>query len=224
MIPEVQFRARHPWALLPVEHRVGVDAARAKAELYKAEFRYVRANRVPEFCYPWRLGQELGWMVPSPIDVDLTPLREIEVAPDAQDLGPLAEVVGARELWSRPGAALLVGDAPWLRLHQYRVGGDWHGMFLPNGGGAAEWHLGWDVVIPDGTYLLILPGPQIPGLEVPMGVLDRKAIQRFADGEGMSIAVRPVSPVRILRGDPIARLVLLEAGSLKARATYHPVP
>lgn len=221
---EVRFHARHPWAILPYKVKVDQGAARERASLYAQEFRWLRANRVPELCWPWRLGAELGWVVPSPVDVTFTPLGETEVDPEAEDLALLGDITGAAELWRRERAAFAIPRAPWLRLHQYRVGDAWHAMFLPNGAGAAEWHLGWDVEIPEGTFLLVMPGPAISGLEVPMGVLDRRALVRAREGEGMSIAVRPGTTAEVRRGDPVARLVLLDAKSLTAKAVFEPAP
>ncbi len=95
-------------------------------------------------------------------------------------------------------------------------------MFVPNGAGAAEWHLGWDVEIPDGMFLLVLPAPAIPGLEVPSRVLDHRTLLRACEGEGISIAVRPKATVAVKRGDPVARVVLLDSASVTAKGTFEP--
>lgn len=217
---EVRFCARYPWSLLPYKAKVDQAAARERASLYAAEFRWLRAQRVPELCWPWRLGAELGWIVPSPVDVTFTPLHETEVDPEADDLALVGEITGAAELWRRDRAAFAIPRAPWLRLHQYRVGDAWHAMFVPNGAGTAEWHLGWDAEIPEGMFLLVLPGPAIAGLEIPSGVLDHLTLGRAREGEGMSIAVRPTATVAVRRGDPVARVVLLDGASVTAKGTF----
>lgn len=220
MPAELCFHALHPWALLPFKHRVDASSAARKAELYAREFRWLRASRVGALCWPWRVGQELGWLVPSPVDVRFTPLCEVEVEPDPTAMQELGQVTDHTELWRRERSALALKPTGWLRFHQYRTSDGWMSMFLPNGEGSVEWHLGWQVVLPEDAFLLVMPGPAMPELEVPLGVFDAKTVCRLNATHGVSIAIRPCREVSVRRGDPIARLVLLHADSVRAKARF----
>lgn len=222
MRAEVCFRALHPWALLPFKRRVDAGAAERKAALYSRELRWLRSSRVAALCWPFRLGQELGWLVPSPIDVRLTPLCELEVDPAPAATQDLAQVTDHTELWHRGRSALALKPTGWLRFHQYRTAEGWMSMFVPNGERSVEWHLGWRVDIPDDAFLLVMPAHEARGLDVPLGILDAKTVRRLNATHGISIAVRPRRAVPIQRGQPIARLVLLHADSLRAKATFCP--
>ncbi|MGW4889960.1 hypothetical protein [Streptomyces murinus] len=108
----------------------------------------------------------------------------------------------------------------WLHLYQFRAEAGWENMFLPNGAGSVEWHLGWNVELPRGYFLMVAPletGPE--GLEVPTGVISSTVCGRMTQGQGFGIAVRPTRPVTIARGQHIARLILLHADSLRATST-----
>jgi hypothetical protein len=56
---------------------------------------------------------------------------------------------------------------------------------------------------------------ELPDLEVPVGVMDSKALGRLNQTLGMAIAVRPRGPVSIVRRQPVARMVLLHADSVR---------
>jgi len=115
----VEFRAIQPWALLPRTAVVDHEAARERAKVYREHFRYVRAERQPEFCAPWVLGQEIGWRVVSPIDVTLGPLPQIEIDPgDAPETAVRA--VAMSQMWQRERTALTVQRPSWLHLYQFR--------------------------------------------------------------------------------------------------------
>ena len=97
-------------------------------------------------------------------------------------------------------------------------------MFVPNGEGSVEWHLGWQLHMPEDFYLLILPSPELPDLQVPPGVLDAATVRRLNNEHGVSIAVRPRASVKIKRRQPVARLILLHEDSLKVSANFEEVP
>ena len=89
-------------------------------------------------------------------------------------------------------------------------------MFIPNGQGTIEWHLGLTIDIPDAYFLLVMEAHRIQNLEVPVGVLDRHTLLKMNDTLGISIAIRPTGDSVLKRGQPIARIVLLHPNSLKA--------
>jgi hypothetical protein len=216
----VTFAARYPWALVPRAARVDRERAKAESAVFRDSFRWVRRDRVSEFCPPWTMGQELGWRVFSPMEVALTPLEQVEVE-SGEDPQAAALAAGASELWQREGTALAVRETPWLHLYQYRsVNGRWENMFLPNGQGTVEWRLGWTAEIPRGYFLLVLPSGTEAGLEVPSGILSTTVCDKMAAAGTAAIAVRPTRATTVRRGQEIARLVLLHADSIRARATY----
>ncbi|MDW5327145.1 hypothetical protein [Plantactinospora sp. KLBMP9567] len=216
----VSFAAPYPWALAPRAARVDRERAKAESALLRDSFRWVRRDRAPEFCPPWTMGQELGWRVCSPVDVAFTPLEQVEVE-SGNDPQAAATAAGASELWQREGTALAVSDSAWLHLYQYRsVKGHWENMFLPNGQGTVEWRLGWTVQIPRGYFLLVLPPDTETGIQVPVGILSSTVCDKMVVAGTAAIAIRPTEAMTVHRGQEIARLVLLHADSLRARATY----
>ncbi|MFF4557699.1 hypothetical protein [Streptomyces sp. NPDC001422] len=219
MPPVVLFRPAHSWAIVPERRRVDRAAAKDTSAAYRKSFRHVRAERRPEHCAPWVMGQELGWRIPSPIDVTLSPLDQIEVASDG-DPRAAAGAAARAELWQRERSSLAVDRTSWLHLYQFRTEAGWENMFLPNGAGSVEWHLGWNVELPRGYFLLVAPledGP--PGLDIPTGVMSSTVCSRMNEGNGFGIAIRPTTSVTLSRGQHIARLILLHADSLQASST-----
>ncbi|MFE3856075.1 hypothetical protein ACFXPN_33715 [Streptomyces griseorubiginosus] len=216
---EVRFRPLYEWALPPAKYTVDRQRSRDDAALYRDNFRFARAERRPEHCAPWVMGQELGWQIRSPIDVAFTPLDQIELdgITDPEGAGRAAN---RTELWQREKSHLAVEKTSWLHLHQFRTPRGWENMFLPNGAGTVEWRLGWAADIPRGYFLLVMPLPGLDGLDVPVGILTSTVIARMGQDNGVSIAIRPTAKTQVRRGEPLARIVLLHADSLQARGLY----
>jgi hypothetical protein len=158
----VGFTAKYPWALVPEKSKVNRRGSQEDERIYAESFRWIRKSRVPEACWPWRVAEELGWIVRSPVDVRMTAIKDVELAcpPDEFDL--LERSTGLSELWKRDTSFLALNRTSWVRLYDYRTEAGFSAMFVPNGAGTVEWHLGWEVRIPDGYYLLILPLSQAP--------------------------------------------------------------
>lgn len=92
-------------------------------------------------------------------------------------------------------------------------------MFVPNGAGAVEWHLGWEMEFPESHYVMALPLDNAPqGLEVPIGILDYRTVQRLNAETGFAIGIRPRQSVALRRGEPIAQLLLLHPDLIRAKA------
>ncbi|MCP3760641.1 hypothetical protein [Streptomyces sp. TBY4] len=217
---EVRFRQLHPWSLAPRQHKVDRQQSRDHAAVFRGNFRFVRAERQPEHCAPWVMGQELGWRVHSPIDISFTPLDQIELD-GANEPEAAGRAVNRTELWQREKSHLAVEKTSWLHLYQFKTARGWENMFLPNGAGTVEWRLGWAADIPRGHFLLVLPLEKpVAGLDVPTGILSSTATTRMSRENGLGIAVRPTEPVAIRRGQEIARIVLLHADSLQVQSLY----
>lgn len=214
----VEVRARYPWALLPAKAQSNISAARHDAALYSKQFRWLRRDRVPELCWPWRLGHEVGWTIPSPVHVRMDRIEDLELsAADPEELQAAATAAGYDALWRRGPVHIATRSAGWIRESEVKTDRGWEAMFVPNGGGTLEWHLGWNVEIPAGYFLLVVGTEELPQLEVPAGMLDSKALSRLNQTTGMAIAIRPRGPVEISRGQAVARMLLLHPESLKAQ-------
>ncbi|GAA1309153.1 hypothetical protein [Saccharothrix xinjiangensis] len=215
---QVVFTASQPWALVPEAPKVDRRTARQERDLYAEHFRYRRVARLPVDCPPWVMGQELGWLVRSPITFSPGPVLDSELAvPDGEQAADVARKVGTAELWRRDGAVIAIRGAAWIREFDFRGRQGWEGMFLPNGAGTVEWRLGWEARIPE-RYLMLVLGAGHPGLDVPLGVLPAKVVNAMGERGGFSLAIHPTAPTTVQRGDPVARLVLLHPDSLQARS------
>jgi hypothetical protein len=215
----VEVRRIYDWALLP--HSLHVDRAgpREEAQILAKDFRYHRVFRRPDACPPWVMGQELGWAIPSPVTIDFTPLGDVQLAAgEAEELSQAARLFGREEFWHRGDSFIATNRNEWLRSFQYRGrNGSWEGMFLPNGSGSVEWRLGFSLRIPDESYLLVTGLDNADGFTVPTGVLTSRQVNRTQEQGGFSMAFRPDRPVTVTRGQPIARIVLLNRDTLQAR-------
>src|SRR5262249_46740308 len=77
--------------------------------------------------------------------------------------------------------------------------------------------LGWAVRALEGCFLLVADLDDADGFTVPTGVLTDRQVNRTWDQDGFSIALRPDRPVRLTRGQPVARIALLSRETLQAR-------
>src|SRR5687767_6949833 len=91
---DMKFNSKLPWAIVPTATKY--DAARAKEQeqLLSQHFRWVRRSRAAELCWPWRLSQDIGWTVRSPVDVRLCPIHDQEIAVREEDSAELSNVLG----------------------------------------------------------------------------------------------------------------------------------
>lgn len=215
-VPTMTVRCEYAWAMPPEKHHIDRTRAQDEPAMLAEHFRYVRRVRYPEVCAPWVLGQELGWVIRSPLSLTLSPVHDLQVVADA-DPNEIARLAGTSEFWSRGDGYITAPRSPWLRLHQFRgSSGAWEAMFLPNGDGSLEWRLGFSLDVPD-DYFVLTQSIGVRGLEVPSGVLTARQLRRSIGSGGMSLAIRPTEDVTVQRGDPIARIVLLHRSSIQAR-------
>lgn len=214
----VEVRRLHDWAIVPFKWRVDRSRPREEARLLAAHFRVHRQFRHAEACPPWVMGQELGWVIASPVTVTVSPLDDVQVAAGSEaEIRHSGQLLGRDEFWRRGEGYIATSRNDWLRSFQYRGGdGRWEGMFLPNGQGSVEWRLGWAVRIPADHFLMVAALDDDPGITVPTGVLTDRQVNRTWTEAGFSIAVRPTRPATLTRGQPIARIVLLSRDSLQA--------
>ncbi len=219
--PVIEVRRIHDWALPPYKRRVERHSGREEAHQLREGFRYHRAFRRPEACPPWVLGQEAGWVLPAPVALTLEPFQDVQIGAE-EDLAAAGRLLGVSEFWRRGEGYIGTERTSWLRSYQYRGKDDsWEAMFIPNGDGTVEWHLGWGARIP-AEYLLLITGcDDRVGLSVPTGLLTDRQVNRSWEN-GFSIAIRPTATVQLRRGDPVARMLLLHRDSLQATLREQP--
>lgn len=223
--PVIEFRSKYPWALPPQRDRIVTDAMKEHAQTVDREFRWHRAGRLPELCWPWRLAAELGWVIRSPVDVRVEPIHDFEVAGPAvtnMTAGPggdQEDLLRDYDIWThhRTPIAVRKHESRWMRLHDFQSEHGWQSMFVPNGRGTVEWFLGWACDWPADAFALILPHRFDGPVQVMQGILDAAHLHAAGQKLGVSIAIQPTARAEIRRGDPIARLILLHADSLRAR-------
>jgi hypothetical protein len=217
---EVTFREVFPWALLPRKVKIDPEPKREEVRVMEENFRWVRISRSAELCRPWRLAQEVGWVIDSPVSVTMDALHDVEVACPPQALRTVTNLANATENWTKGGGSIhCTRTAGWLALYDFRCRDEYTRMFWVNGEGSVEWVMGWDVSIPPSYFLMLLPYEPIPNLEVISGVLDAKALLRpLGRRISFSLAVRPTGPVSLKRGQPVARLILLHPDTFKIKA------
>lgn len=102
----------------------------------------------------------------------------------------------------------------WFRVHQAKVDGIWHSMFVPNGEGSFEWKMGWNVEIPEDFVLLLQPLAGEDHFIVHSGLLTAKRLIPFHYGLGLPIAFEPKKKKLIRRGDPLAKMLIFHKSTL----------
>jgi len=217
---EVSFRKVYPWAILPRKVRIDPAPKRDEARMVEENFRWVRISRSAELCRPWRLAQEVGWVIDSPVSVTMDALRDVQVACPPEAVRVVTNLANATENWTFNAGQRIhcTRTAGWLALYDFRNKDGFTRMFWANGQGSVEWVMGWDVSIPPNYFVMLLPYQTIPNLEVISGVLDAKSLLRPPGRISFSLAVRPTGPVSLTRGQPVARLILLHPDSFKVKA------
>jgi len=216
---EAVFYQKFPWAILPYKVRIDKKPLDEVAEIYDEGFRWLRRRRRPEMCWPWRIAQEAGWVIPSPADVRIAPFQNAEVCLARSERKDFLNRTGYAGLSERPeGNLLAVDQMPWLHLNEVRMEGGWQSMFTPLGDGYVEWILGWEAELPPGYHLYMYPAHGMADLEIECGILSGRN-SRESDSErfNVSLAVRARKPVSIRRGQPLARFLILHADSLQMR-------
>jgi hypothetical protein len=218
---QVTFRQVFPWAILPRKVKVDPEPKREEARLMEENFRWVRTSRAAELCRPWRLAQEVGWVIDSPVSVTMDALHDVQVDCPPEALRQVTNLANATENWlvERGERIHCTRTAGWLALYDFRHEDRYTRMFYVNGQGTVEWVMGWDVTIPPSYFLMLLPYEPIPNLEVISGVLDAKSLLKpLGRRIGFSLAVRPTGPVALRRGQPVARLILLHPDTFTVKA------
>lgn len=206
---KVRFFKLTDWAILPEKEVITVN------EMNASQIRWFEKKRVKGACWPYKLAKELGWVIRSPIDVMIEPVEEVQVSVEKhEELEELQRLLGI-DFWVKRDD-IFIGIKPdgWFRVHQSKVDGVWHNLFVPNGEGSFEWKLGWSVEIPDDFVMLFQPLEGISDFIVHPGLLTAKRLQPFRYGLGLPIAFEPKKKRFIRRGDPLAKMIVFHKSAL----------
>lgn len=216
----VLFRQNYGWALLPYKLRVDQTTIAEDAEMYAKYFRWVRRWRVPELCWPWRMSQEVGWIVPSPVDVRVTPVVSRDVCVPPAERNVFTQMSGMVEIQeSEDTQAMFAGEREnWLKIYQVEFQNAYDSMFALESSGFVSWRLGWDIVLPPDRFAMFVPLPDWQDVEIAPDVLDQNTLQSCSQEFGVCLSIRPRRAVEIYRRQPLARLLILSKEDLEATA------
>lgn len=178
-------------------------------------------GRTRTHCPPWVSGRRFGWQVPSPVDVTIQALGDVQFASDPQSIQSDAMIHGAKEVWQREKNLWLgTANGSWMQRFDYRWEGSWLAMFVPNGEGTVEWRLGWAITLPKG-YLLAVIGDEESPLSVPFGLLTPSQVETMNDRGGLSLPFF-ARDARLQRGDTIARIFPVRRADLNLEVRMAP--
>ncbi|MDB9338382.1 hypothetical protein [Nodularia spumigena] len=217
---EVVFKQKYSWSILPFKQKVDLKLEKQKSQIYEQNFRWFRRSRVAELCVPWRLANEIGWIIPSPVDITLTPIHDIEISCAKEEISNICKITGTTELWNRDNSYFAIQKASWLRLYDFQTPSGWESMFIINGQGSVEWRLGWEIQIPTNYYIMIMPLDSFAEINIVPGILESNILERINHSSGISIAINPQKNIVVKRGQAIARVILLHADSLTAKTQF----
>lgn len=212
------FKKNLPWVYLP-SARTERNVKPEDNDVFNS-FRYMRLSRRRENCWPWRLFDQMGWDIHSPVDVTLEPLIDIEMsaALTEDEVYSIAKTANLSELWRRGESYIAFPSSNWIRLYDFQVEDGWMPMFTPNGQGTIEWNLGWSLDIPESMAVMIMEGDvPLKGLEIPGGIIISKKNRDFT---GFSIALDIKERTTIRRGDVIARMIPISKSSLRVQSEF----
>lgn len=212
-VQKVKFIKLNDWTVLPfkpVPEKIETNSSQ--------NMRYVSNQRVKGMCWPYVAAQNIGWIVKSPIDINIEPVEEYQIKcteEQLQEIGAMLEI----DHWVKRGNIFL-GLKPngWFRLHQAFINGIWQNLLIPNGEKSFEWRLGWGVECPEDFILMILPIDSQEKIKVHPGVLTNKSLFDFNNnGLGLSLAMEPLKKATIKKNEPIARIMVVHKSVLNIK-------
>lgn len=207
----VKFIRLNNWSILPTKEKVTTP------EPIPTSIRWLTKERVKGACYPYKMGKQLGWIISSPIDVNISPVEEIQIRGNREDVTEVGRMLGI-DFWVQRGETFIgIKPSSWFQILQARVEDNWQGLFIPNGERTFEWRLGWGIEIPDDYFLLIQPLEGEENFIVHPGLLFPKSLEKFNHGLGQGIAFEPKKQHKIRKGDPLARIFVLHNSALEIK-------
>jgi hypothetical protein len=125
---EVIFKKKYSWSILPFRKKIDVKLEKETSKIYEQNFRWFRRRRIAEFCTPWRLANEIGWIIPSPVDITFTPIHDIEISCLKEEIPNICKITGTNEVWNRDDSYFATHKVPWLRLYDFKTTNGWESM------------------------------------------------------------------------------------------------
>lgn len=230
---EIVFRQRYPWTLLP--YRATVDLAQREEDsmIYREHFRWLRKDVTPISHWLRAADAPVGWIIPSPVDLQLTPVLDTEVeVPEPErksfckasgldfvedSFFPNDPILAARER-AQTNATRKQDSS---RFCDAGFDAIWDSMFTPVGLSHFEWHLGWGVEIPSNYYMMIAPLSGQQDIEIPWAMLSAAQLRTFNSNLGFALAMKPKRVAEIRRRQPIARVILMHVDALRAKGVFN---
>jgi len=212
------FGQKFEWALPPVPPAPPKRDDEDDQHLYDEHFRWVRKGRVADSCAPYRLARDIGWVVRSPVDVQISPVDDMAFEAPEDELAALAEQAGFNQIWRRDNICYGVRTEMALRMYDFKANSGWEAMFIVNGERSLEWRLGFTVSAPDNWGLLIVEEFGDNNIGIVPGILTAKQLHDISDNIGFSLAFRPERKQWIKRGEPIARLIPIHLDGIRMSA------
>lgn len=208
----VTFLKLQDWSIPPEKEII------TKEEPSANNIRWMHNSRVKGSCWPYKIAKEIGWVIKSPIDVEIEPVSELQVRCNSNELEEIQQYSGIDFWVKREEAYIGVKPDGWFRIHQAKVDDVWQPMFIPNGERSFEWKLGWGIEIPEDFVLLFQPLEYVSDFIVHPGVIPSKRLSAFNQvGLGMPIAFEPLRKAKINKGDPIAKLLVVHKSILNLK-------
>lgn len=211
----VRFLKLNDWCVVPEKNRVD----KPYQDNDESGLRWVKKERVKGLCRPYILGNTFGWSIKSPIDINIEPVKDVQVACSAEELEEIGNITSI-DFWVKRGS-VYIGVSPdgWFRFYQSKINNRWQNLIIPNGEGTFEWRLGWGMEIPDDYVIMIAPlFDSIKHIKVEVGILESETLNKLnSSGLGMSVAFKPLKKGIIKRGQPIANLFIFPKSALKLK-------
>lgn len=194
------------WSIVPEKNEINPPSRNESRGL-----RWIKNERIKGICRPYVLGNTIGWVIKSPINLDVEPVKDLQVECNTEELEELRNITSI-DFWVKRGS-VYIGVKPdgWFRIHQAKINNNWHNLIIPNGDGAFEWRLGWGLEIPNDYVAMITPlfNSLDDLIKVEVGILESKTLHKFNEvGLGMSLAFTPLKKGKLKKGDPIANLFI----------------
>jgi hypothetical protein len=210
----VRFKKVVDLAILPIKEKAEVP------QFHDDSARWVKSRRVKGACWPYRMAQEIGWTIVSPIDIDIHPVKEIQTsAANPTEFARLKQLMPMEDWTQKDDILIGITPASWYKIHEYSHKGLYYPMFLPNGEGTFEWRQGWSVEVPDQHVILFQPLETQDGRFITYpGLLMGPSIPRVQEKLGIPLAFEPLQSCRIHRGEPIAKLLILPKSVLSLKS------
>lgn len=211
---EIKFIQLHDWVIVPEK----ADPINISVTEH-SNLRYSQRNRQSGMCYPYKAAHNLGWILKSPFDIEIEPIeKEYQLNCTTNELSELGHMLGIDYWIKRDPIFLGVFPSGWFRIHQALINNHWISLFNPNGDKSLEWRLGIGIDIPSDYMVLFLPLEEQKKIKVHQGILTKKTLDLGIEtGLGISLAIEPCYKSLIRKGEPIAKMLIIEKKSINQK-------